>query len=63
MQALAREAQRVEKHGKGFFYGLVCLDELLYFELPRRDLREAVTCGELASETERDAAALPADST
>merc|ERR1711904_481086 len=38
MQAFARELQRVEKGGKGFFYGTLCLDELLYFQLPRRGL-------------------------
>lgn len=36
MQSFAREVQRVEKEGKSFFYGRICLDELLYFELPRR---------------------------
>lgn len=36
MQTLAREVQRTEKGGASFFYGRICLDELLYFELPRR---------------------------
>merc|ERR1712216_80409 len=36
MQEFAREVQRTEKDGAGFFYGRICLDELLYFELPRR---------------------------
>eukprot|EP00933_Yihiella_yeosuensis_P048313 TRINITY_DN4441_c0_g6_i1.p1 TRINITY_DN4441_c0_g6~~TRINITY_DN4441_c0_g6_i1.p1 ORF type:complete len:239 (+),score=56.93 TRINITY_DN4441_c0_g6_i1:44-760(+) len=36
MQAFAREVQQKEKEGGSFFYGTVCLDELLYFELPRR---------------------------
>jgi len=37
LQAFARDLQAKEKKGKGFFYGMICLDELLYFELPRRD--------------------------
>jgi len=37
MQTFAREVQRTEKNGKSFFYGRICLDELLYFELPRRE--------------------------
>mmetsp|Transcript_27401 Transcript_27401/g.66178 ORF Transcript_27401/g.66178 Transcript_27401/m.66178 type:complete len:102 (+) Transcript_27401:1-306(+) len=37
LQAFARDLQAKEKQGKGFFYGMICLDELLYFELPRRD--------------------------
>eukprot|EP00927_Polykrikos_kofoidii_P037663 TRINITY_DN31868_c0_g1_i1.p1 TRINITY_DN31868_c0_g1~~TRINITY_DN31868_c0_g1_i1.p1 ORF type:complete len:266 (+),score=52.55 TRINITY_DN31868_c0_g1_i1:113-910(+) len=36
LQAYARELQAHEKGGKSFFYGSICLDELLYFELPRR---------------------------
>merc|ERR1712046_111752 len=36
MQEFAREVQRTEKNGGSFFYGRICLDELLYFELPRR---------------------------
>lgn len=36
VQAFAREIQQVEKKGKSFFYGTICLDELLLFELPRR---------------------------
>mmetsp|Transcript_60699 Transcript_60699/g.112617 ORF Transcript_60699/g.112617 Transcript_60699/m.112617 type:complete len:281 (-) Transcript_60699:85-927(-) len=35
MQKFAREVQRTEKNGGSFFYGRICLDELLYFELPR----------------------------
>mmetsp|Transcript_57795 Transcript_57795/g.137602 ORF Transcript_57795/g.137602 Transcript_57795/m.137602 type:complete len:257 (-) Transcript_57795:154-924(-) len=35
MQTFAREVQRTEKNGGSFFYGRICLDELLYFELPR----------------------------
>eukprot|EP00440_Ansanella_granifera_P062190 gb/GFBE01067424.1/.p1 GENE.gb/GFBE01067424.1/~~gb/GFBE01067424.1/.p1 ORF type:complete len:260 (+),score=60.56 gb/GFBE01067424.1/:1-780(+) len=37
MQKFAREVQRHEKGGANFFYGTICLDELLYFELPRRN--------------------------
>eukprot|EP00931_Biecheleriopsis_adriatica_P000384 TRINITY_DN100407_c0_g1_i1.p1 TRINITY_DN100407_c0_g1~~TRINITY_DN100407_c0_g1_i1.p1 ORF type:complete len:296 (-),score=70.67 TRINITY_DN100407_c0_g1_i1:54-896(-) len=36
MQKFAREVQQKEKAGANFFYGTICLDELLYFELPRR---------------------------
>merc|ERR1712023_142825 len=36
MQEFAREVQRTKKNGGSFFYGRICLDELLYFELPRR---------------------------
>eukprot|EP00747_Dinoflagellata_sp_TGD_P167059 gnl/TRDRNA2_/TRDRNA2_190864_c0_seq1.p1 gnl/TRDRNA2_/TRDRNA2_190864_c0~~gnl/TRDRNA2_/TRDRNA2_190864_c0_seq1.p1 ORF type:complete len:324 (-),score=52.65 gnl/TRDRNA2_/TRDRNA2_190864_c0_seq1:14-985(-) len=36
MQKFATEIQQCEKEGKSFFYGMICLDELLYFELPRR---------------------------
>mmetsp|Transcript_870 Transcript_870/g.1875 ORF Transcript_870/g.1875 Transcript_870/m.1875 type:complete len:266 (-) Transcript_870:45-842(-) len=35
MQKFAREVQQSEKNGGSFFYGRICLDELLYFELPR----------------------------
>lgn len=40
MQEFAREVQRTEKDGGSFFYGRICLDELLYFELPRRSLTD-----------------------
>ncbi|CAE8672965.1 unnamed protein product, partial [Polarella glacialis] len=36
MQTFAREVQQKEKGGASFFYGRICLDELLYFQLPRR---------------------------
>lgn len=35
LQKFARDLQEKEKEGKGFFYGTICLDELLYFQLPR----------------------------
>lgn len=35
VQNFAHQVQQSEKKGAGFFYGLVCLDELLHFELPR----------------------------
>ena len=35
LQKFARELQANEKQGKGFFYCTICLDELLYFQLPR----------------------------
>jgi hypothetical protein len=36
MQQFAREIQANEKDGHGFYYGSINLQELLYFELPRR---------------------------
>lgn len=47
MQEFAREVQRTEKGGASFFYGRICLDELLYFELPRR----SVDCNTTGVET------------
>eukprot|EP00930_Biecheleria_cincta_P043913 TRINITY_DN30130_c0_g1_i1.p1 TRINITY_DN30130_c0_g1~~TRINITY_DN30130_c0_g1_i1.p1 ORF type:complete len:261 (+),score=44.79 TRINITY_DN30130_c0_g1_i1:34-783(+) len=45
MQKFAREIQRTEKAGGSFFYGRICLDELLYFELPRRAATGTVDTG------------------
>lgn len=36
VQAFARELQKNEKKQEGFFYGRINLQELLYFQLPRR---------------------------
>ena len=38
LQTFARDLQKKEKKGEGFFYNTICLDELLYFQLPRRTL-------------------------
>ena len=39
LQTFARDLQKKEKKGKeGFFYNTICLDELLYFQLPRKTL-------------------------
>ncbi len=39
LQTFARDLQIKEKKGKeGFFYNTICLDELLYFQLPRKAL-------------------------
>merc|ERR1712048_1238764 len=47
LQAFAHDLQANEKGGKSFFYGSICLDELLMFQLPRRavdpELVEKVT--------------------
>merc|ERR1712232_515560 len=56
MQKFAREVQRTEKDGGSFFYGRICLDELLYFELPRRSATSP------AAETELPSACAPAAS-
>ncbi|CAJ1358244.1 unnamed protein product [Effrenium voratum] len=46
LQKFAREVQAKEKEGKSFFYGMICLDELLYFELPRRPGATGASCPE-----------------
>lgn len=51
MQEFARLVQQTEKGGASFFYGRICLDELLYFELPRRT-PSAADAGYVAARSE-----------
>lgn len=55
LQAFAKDLQANEKEGKPFYYGSICLDELLLFQLPRRT-QPAATNGATGGYAAGDAA-------